>query len=316
MGNTQPKINKKPDDEQQDQAAFFICEICTEQVPLQQRLKNKQQNLKQKNKKRSAFASSSSQPCAHPFCTNCIAKYIQVKVEENEKPDIKCPDTNCANVLDPLSCRSFLPPKVFVRWCDYLCQSTVCERYDTAYCPNPYCSELVLNECNNKRHLGRRRRRYLFWRRWLTRNNKQKISECRCPHCKLLFCVRCMVLCQENHQCSISTGSIGRRVRRAHEVLFMQMVATKKWKRCPTCKIYIDRYEGCPHIECRCGTEFCYECGKTEYLCDCYQAMRTVVHGRGGEDQRAVRVSCFIRPLILTLKSMLQRSRLSSSSKL
>ncbi|KAI3854513.1 hypothetical protein MKX03_033420, partial [Papaver bracteatum] len=46
-------------------------------------------------------------------------------------------------------------------------------------------------------------------------------------------------------------GSISRKVKRANEVKFMQMVKTKKWKRCPTCKIYIDRYEGCPHIECR-----------------------------------------------------------------
>ncbi|XP_026430679.1 probable E3 ubiquitin-protein ligase RNF217 [Papaver somniferum] len=294
--------------------AFFICEICTEQVPLQQIFKSDQQKSTKpmnKNKKRRRSFASSSPPCAHPFCTDCIAKYIQVMVEESDKPDIICPDMNCVNVLDPLSCRSFIPPKVFVRWCDYLCKSTVCERYDTAYCPNPYCSELVLNVC--KRRL--RQPRHLFWRRWLTRNENKMIS--KCPHCKLLFCLRCMVLCQDNHQCVNGiSGSISRKVKRANEAKFMQMVASKKWKRCPTCKIYIDRYEGCPHIECRCGTEFCYECGKTEYLCVCYQAIRTVVHGRGEDHQRAIRVSCFVRPLIFTVKSLLQRhrSRLSCST--
>ncbi|KAI3854517.1 hypothetical protein MKX03_033424 [Papaver bracteatum] len=105
MGNSQSEINKILSSNN----AFFICEICTQQVPLHQKFKNEQQkltNLKQRNKKKSLlFASLSSQPCGHPFCTDCIAKYIQVKIGENEKPDIKCPDTNCANVLDPLACR-------------------------------------------------------------------------------------------------------------------------------------------------------------------------------------------------------------------
>ncbi|KAI3859469.1 hypothetical protein MKW92_027238 [Papaver armeniacum] len=240
MGKTQSKINKKPssieedDDQQQDNQemnnAFFTCEICTEEVPLQQRFQNKQQK-----------------PCTHSFCTDCIASYIQVKIEESERPDIECPDTNCVNVLDPLSCRSFLPPKVFVRWCDYLCKSTVCERYDTGYCPNPFCSELILNECKQSLES------HLFWRRWLTGNN-QTVSEC--PHCKLLFCLRCMDLCQANHQCSTS-----KKVKRANEVLLMQMAAKRKWKRCPRCRIYVERTEGCEHITCRCRYEFCYRCG-------------------------------------------------------
>ncbi|KAI3877190.1 hypothetical protein MKW92_004020 [Papaver armeniacum] len=188
--------------------AYFICEVCTEQVPLQQIFNNKQQKLtnsKKKDKKiRSSFATSSPPACAHLFCTNCIARYIQGKIGENQKPDIKCPDTNCGNVLDPLSCRSFLPPKVFVRWCDYLCQSTVCEKYDTAYCPNPTCSELMM------------------------------------------ICLRCMVLCQDSHQC-ISTKS----VKRANEVLFKQMVANKNWKRCPDCRFYVERRDGCRRMTCR-----------------------------------------------------------------
>ncbi|KAI3912884.1 hypothetical protein MKW98_012826 [Papaver atlanticum] len=268
MGNTQPKINKIPSSDAEDahqqqdnqeinNAAFFICEICTEQVPLQQRFKNKQQKLtksKQKNMKRSSFASSSSQPCSHPFCTNCIAKYIQVKIGEHGRPDIKCPDTNCVSFLDPLSCRSFLPPREFVRWCDYLCQSTVSERYDTAYCPNPYCSEFIFSECERS-----------FLRR-SSKRNKQNISEC--PRCKMMFCLRCMTPCQDNHQCIYSVSdNISRRVRQANEVMFMEMVATKNWKQCPSCKFYVERRAGCRHMICRCGSEFCYACGAKSGTC-------------------------------------------------
>ena len=46
----------------------------------------------------------------------------------------------------------------------------------------------------------------------------------------------------------------------------------KKWKQCPTCLNMVERIEGCNHMDCVCGVEFCYRCGKLfdeEDLCDC-----------------------------------------------
>ena len=31
---------------------------------------------------------------------------------------------------------------------------------------------------------------------------------------------------------------------------------------CPTCSTGIERIEGCFHMQCQCGTHFCYECGE------------------------------------------------------
>ena len=34
-----------------------------------------------------------------------------------------------------------------------------------------------------------------------------------------------------------------------------------KYKRCYGCKRIVQRNQGCPHMRCKCGTQFCYYCG-------------------------------------------------------
>ncbi|GJX19417.1 probable E3 ubiquitin-protein ligase RNF217 [Tanacetum coccineum] len=85
-----------------------------------------------------------SNRCSHSFCTACVIKYIRVKLEDNVL-DIKCPHTSCNHSLEPLSCRTKIAHKLFNKWCDVLCESTVLG-FDKVYCPNNECSELILNE--------------------------------------------------------------------------------------------------------------------------------------------------------------------------
>ncbi|XP_026432779.1 helicase protein MOM1-like [Papaver somniferum] len=82
---------------------YFTCEICTEPIPLNEKFKNME-----------------ASGCFHPYCTDCVAKYIEIKVVHNNLSDIKCPNTNCFFLLDALSCRSVLPRKVFEKWCRLL----------------------------------------------------------------------------------------------------------------------------------------------------------------------------------------------------
>lgn len=44
---------------------------------------------------------------------------------------------------------------------------------------------------------------------------------------------------------------------------FEQFVQGAKFKQCPKCKFWVERSEGCNHMSCRCGTNFCYDCGGT-----------------------------------------------------
>ena len=43
-------------------------------------------------------------------------------------------------------------------------------------------------------------------------------------------------------------------------------------KRCTRCKYWVHKNEGCDHMTCRCGYQFCYVCGGKYQDCDCTRA--------------------------------------------
>ena len=45
------------------------------------------------------------------------------------------------------------------------------------------------------------------------------------------------------------------------------LATAQGWKACPSCAHIVSKLEGCNHIRCRCGTEFCYGCGQFYMLC-------------------------------------------------
>lgn len=47
----------------------------------------------------------------------------------------------------------------------------------------------------------------------------------------------------------------------------LALIVAQGWKRCDQCKIFVERTEGCLHITCRCGHQFCYACTRPWELC-------------------------------------------------
>ncbi|MCL7029393.1 hypothetical protein MKW94_004113 [Papaver nudicaule] len=173
---------------------YFTCEICMEPVPLKGRFRNMEVS-----------------GCFHPYCSDCVAKYIETKVIHDNISDIKFPNTNCVALLDTLSCRSILP-KLFESWCRVLCESAVLLDatkggfvHGRCFCPNLKCSELILNECEG---------------------SKTDVKRSDCPNCKEVFCFR-----KNNHQCR-QTGAI---------TIDIDVDKNDKWVRCPNCNLYIQR---------------------------------------------------------------------------
>lgn len=41
----------------------------------------------------------------------------------------------------------------------------------------------------------------------------------------------------------------------------MSLMQRMGWQQCPDCGTGVERTQGCPHIVCVCGGEFCYQCG-------------------------------------------------------
>ena len=50
---------------------------------------------------------------------------------------------------------------------------------------------------------------------------------------------------------------------------FLNFVRGAHYKQCPSCKFWVSKNEGCDHMTCRCGYEFCYKCGAEYGTCEC-----------------------------------------------
>ncbi|KAL7125407.1 hypothetical protein ABFS83_14G115300 [Erythranthe nasuta] len=183
--------------------------------------------------------------CSHPFCTDCVVKYIRVQLEDNAGR-IKCPALNCGHALDPRACASLVGDALFVRWCDVLCEAAIVGS-DRCYCPYRNCSALILNECGGV------------------------VKKSTCPSCKRCFCFQCKGVWHAGFGCEES-GEI----RDTNDVAFGRLVERRKWNRCPRCRHFVELREGCKIVKCRCGISFCYKCGKlvNQHWCSCDKTSR------------------------------------------
>ncbi|XP_042492758.1 probable E3 ubiquitin-protein ligase RNF144A isoform X2 [Macadamia integrifolia] len=187
----------------EEEVQSLTCEICVEPMT---------ETKKFSNNKR----------CAHPFCLDCIVKYIEAKIGENSTAEVPCPASNCDKFLDPISCRPILPAGLFERWCDVLCESAVLRGESShCYCPSAGCSTLVLNECGGI------------------------ITKSECPNCKKLFCFQCKITWHVGFGCNETE-----QLRDENDFLFGELVVRNNWKRCPNCKFRVEKLDGCRSIQC------------------------------------------------------------------
>ncbi|XP_026438538.1 uncharacterized protein LOC113337062 [Papaver somniferum] len=112
------QVNTSVGDNQCSSEMSF-CEICTES--------------KAKNETR-----NSTSKCSHIYCSECITKLIEAKIQENISM-ITCPGTNCKETLEPYLCRDIISVQVLDRWENALCESSVIT-LQKIYCPFKDCS--------------------------------------------------------------------------------------------------------------------------------------------------------------------------------
>ncbi|XP_077230492.1 E3 ubiquitin-protein ligase RSL1-like [Tasmannia lanceolata] len=172
--------------------------------------------------------------CSHVFCNDCISKHIAAKIQQNITM-VECPDVGCQGLLDLQFCQPIVSAQVFERWENAVCESMVLasQRF---YCPFKDCSALLIDD------------------------GGEVVTQSECPNCHRLFCALCMVPWHSGADCeefqSLNEGDRGR-----DDLMVMELAKSRKWKRCPSCNFYVEKKEGCQHITCRCGSQFCYKCG-------------------------------------------------------
>ncbi|KAJ0249309.1 RING/U-box superfamily protein [Hirschfeldia incana] len=199
--------------------------------------------------------------CTHYYCTECTVRYVTTKIEENIAM-IKCPDVECTRLLEPNSCRGIIPGDVFERWDKALCESLILSS-DKVYCPFEDCSAMMVVDDDDQ--------------------GGGEVAETECPSCHRLFCARCKVKWHAGIRCEEfqRVGNTGKKKNSDEEdAMLIQMAKNKQWRRCPSCKFYVEKIDGCVHMRCRCGFNFCYRCGAPwSYTHACHIRSRLLSYG-------------------------------------
>ncbi|CAJ2513416.1 Uu.00g015350.m01.CDS01 [Anthostomella pinea] len=91
-----------------------------------------------------------------------------------------------------------------------------------------------------------------------------------CPACSASMCRHCR---KEPH---------GNGERCPVEVELQTLAKSNGWVQCSKCRVLVEKIDGCNHMICMCGTEFCYKCGELDPGCACerpFRAMPPADHG-------------------------------------
>ncbi|KAF8082752.1 hypothetical protein N665_0809s0053 [Sinapis alba] len=181
--------------------------------------------------------------CRHRFCFHCVKQHVEVKLLHGMVPN--CPHDGCKSEVVMDACRKLLTPKLSEMWKqrikDYAIP--VAER---VYCPYPRCLALMS-------------------RTKITESAKSLLSVYpasgvrRCVECRGLFCVDCKV--QWHGKVSCTEYKNLHPNPPADDVKLSSLANNKTWNQCEKCQHIIELTQGCNHITCRCGYEFCYNCG-------------------------------------------------------
>ena len=177
---------------------------------------------------KSGNESFSIKGCDHAYCTECMAMYVASKLQDNIT-SIRCPVPECVEgLLEPEQCRSILPKDVFDRWGNALCEALI-PGSQKFYCPFKDCSALLLDD---------------------TSESGESIRESYCPNCLRMFCAQCKVPWHSGIDCA-QFQKLHQNEREREDIMLLNLAQNKSWSRCPSCRFYVDKNQGCMFIKCR-----------------------------------------------------------------
>lgn len=170
--------------------------------------------------------------CYHSFCLDCIGYYVADKLGQNII-HIRCPDPGCTGLLEPQNCRTAVAERLLNQW------EAALSNDKNTNCPFRDCSAPLVVSGGD---------------------GDQLVAAAECPQCHRPFCRRCRVAWHGGCKCKSTNkrkrSTKGKNIGRKHydkcmDRKFKSHVKKEKLKRCPGCKFYVEKRDGCEHIRCR-----------------------------------------------------------------
>ena len=170
-------------------------------------------------------------PCGHICCTQCWINYLKTLILEAKVEEIKCVEHKCKEIISEDFILKHIKndTKLVEKYDKFKKRANILKDPNKKQCPYPDCDSFLVKEGNKKYVTCEKGHEYCF--------------EClRKPH-GVSSCDEFM------------------------EKEFLLWKKNKRVKRCPRCKIYTEKNEGCNHMTCtNCKYQWCWLCeGEYKY---------------------------------------------------
>jgi hypothetical protein len=162
--------------------------------------------------------------CFHGFCDSCYNDYLKEKIINNDVENIKCLQKGCNTILYDHFIQNHLKDiSLLEKYIKFKQRKQLAKDPNIQLCPYPNCES------------------------YANKNEKSLFVTCLKGH---KFCFNCLKDWHKNEKCKIE-----------EDEKFDNWKKSKRVKRCPNCKYFIEKNEGCNHMTCRnCKYEWCWIC--------------------------------------------------------
>ena len=180
---------------------------------------------------------SMAAPCGHWYCKGCVGDLITAYINDESLHPLRC-------------CKAEIPIcNIELLLCgatkDLIQFREKHEEYSTPhdkriYCPQQGCHQFIKPFKAPPAGTSASGR-------WSSRTQ----DTARCMACYALVCLLCKELVHPGEKCEENKNTT--RLR--------ELAKEKEWQTCSKCRRIVERIDGCLHMTCLCGFEFCYRCG-------------------------------------------------------
>lgn len=162
-------------------------------------------------------------PCGHLYCGSCTVDLVRAYCNDESLHPLRC-------------CKTSIPSSelenVLVCMDELTLFRDKLEEYNTPFQKRIYCPR---KDCNH----------------FIKPALSAATGTTRCPACLSLVCSLCKEFAHPGEGCEVNKNT----------ARLQQLAKEKEWQTCSNCHRIVERIDGCLHMICLCGYEFCYRCG-------------------------------------------------------
>ena len=196
--------------------------------------------------------------CKHLFCKECIVNYLEEEINNARVLGLKCAWKDCNEIIQDEEIKSLVTEKTFKKLKKFRLRKEIQKDPSTQLCPIADCEGFAKKSINNleEEKNSSLERKSLLQVKYSCSNNHN-------------FCGKCNRVWHGSNSCEDDK-----------EILDFATDSGKMLKKCPKCKVWTEKNEGCNHMHCKiCEYDWCWIC---EMACplDHFRIQNTPCYGK------------------------------------